>query len=112
MSQPTDRLALIQAIYNDAVNNEPNDLAKAATAPQVTAIQQNVANARHAYFSAAAAALTNAGAGVEAAYQAAQTALAAVQQAHTNSEQITTLLQKLNGATTAATSLLNAAKSV
>ena len=111
MSTPKDRLVAIQAIYDDANDNEPSDLADATTAAQVTEVQQNLANARHAYYSAVAAALTNAGAGVEAAYTAAQKALAAVQAARTASAEIPTLLQKLNGATTAATSLLNAAKS-
>lgn len=111
MSTPDERLAAIQAIYDDASDNEPNDLAQATTAAQVTAIQLNLANAKNAYFTAVAAALTNAGAAVETAYQAAQQALKAVQQARTNSAQIATLLQKLNGATAAATSLLKAAKS-
>jgi hypothetical protein len=111
MSTQKDRLDVIQGNYNDAVINEPSDLAQAATATQVAAVQQNVANARHTYFAAAVAALTNSGAAVEAAYTAAQTALNAVKQARANSEQITTLLQKLGSSTAAATSLLNAAKS-
>lgn len=112
MSTPQDRLDVIQGIYHDAVVNEPSDLAQAATPAQVAAVQQNVANARHTYYAAVVAALTNTGASVETAYTAAQAALAAVKKARTQSEQITTLLQKLNGATAAATSLLNAAKSV
>lgn len=112
MSSPEDRLNVIQAIYHDAVTNEPRDLAQATTPAQVAAVQQNVANARHAYFAAAVAALSNTDPGVEAAYAAAQAALTAVKQARTNSEQIPTLLQKLNGATAAATNLLNSAKSV
>lgn len=111
MSTPQDRLGVIQAVYNDANDNEPSDLAGATTAAQVTEVQQNLANARHAYYSAVAAALTNAGASVDAAYTAAQKALAAVRDARAASAEIPALLQKLNGATTAATRLLNAAKS-
>lgn len=111
MSTPQDCLDVIQGVYSDAVTNEPHDLAQATTPVQVAAVQQNVANARHTYFVAAVAALTNTDPGVEAAYTATRAALAAVNQARTQSAQIATLLQKLNGAATAATNLLNAAKS-
>jgi len=109
MSTPADRLSAIQAIYLDALNNESQDLACATTPALVAAVQANVANARSTYYAAAAAALANNGADVETAYTAAQTALAAVKQARTNSAQITTLLGDLNGATGAASNLLKLA---
>jgi hypothetical protein len=110
-STPQDCLDVLQEIYQDALNNEPHDLAQAMTAAQVAAVQQYVANARATYFAAAAAALNNTGPGVDAAFTAAQAALDAVKQARAESEQIATLLQKLNNATAVGTNLLNAAKS-
>jgi|SRR6185437_9964692 len=105
-STPNDRLSAIQSIYLDALNNESQDLAQATTPAQVTAVQANVANARAAYYAAAAAALANAGPEVEAAYAAAQTALMAVKQARADSANITTLLGYLDGATNAGSKLL------
>jgi hypothetical protein len=112
MSTADDRLTVIQNIYEDALNNEPGDLAQATTPVLVAGVQANVANARSTYYAAAAAALTNAAPGVETAYATAQAALAVVTAARTASESITTLLGKLNTATNAGTSLLGAAKSV
>lgn len=112
MSTPNERLSVIQNIYQDALSNEPEDLAAATTPSQIAAIQANVANARATYYAAAAAALTNSSGGVEAAYTAAQTALADVKAARAVSAQIATLLGKLNSAASAGTSLLNAAKAV
>jgi hypothetical protein len=110
MSSADDRLSVIQDIYVDALNNEPQDLAQATTPALVAAVQANVANARSTYYSAAAAALTSAAPGVETAYASAQAALAAVKAARSASESIATLLGKLNTATSAGTSLLGAAK--
>jgi len=112
MSSADDRLAVIQNIYVDALNNEPRDLAQATTPALVAAVQANLANARASYYAAAATALTNAAPAVETAYASAQAALAAVKAARTAAESIVTLLGKLNSATNAGTSLLGAAKSV
>jgi hypothetical protein len=112
MSTPTDRLSLIQSIYLDALNNEPQDLSAATTPALVAAVQANVANARQTYYEAAAAALTNTAANVETAYTAAQAALDGVRQARTAAGSIATLLGKLNSATAAGTNLLAAAKKV
>jgi hypothetical protein len=108
MSTADDRLSVIQNIYLDALNNEPNDLAQATTPTLVTFVQANLATARSAYYAAAAAALSGAAPGVEAAYASAQAALAAVKAARTASESIPTLVGKLNSATNAGTSILGA----
>ena len=112
MSSPDDRLSVIQGNYLDALKNEPQDLAQAGSPSQVTAIQANLGNAKNAYFTAIAAALTNNNDKVETAYTAAQQALAAVKQARTDAASIATVIQKLAGATDAATNLLNLAKQV
>jgi hypothetical protein len=112
MSTSDDRLAVIQDNYSNALTNEAQDLAQATTPALVAAVQANVANARATYYAAAAAALTNTDPQVEGAYTSAQAALNAVKQARSSAAQIETLLGKLNTSTTAATSLLNAAKSV
>lgn len=111
MSTADDRLTAIQNTYLDAYNNEPNDLALAQTAADVTAIMANVAAARSTYYAAEAAALTNNNPNVEAAYTTAGLALAAVKKARTDSAQIATLLGALNGATSAAGNLLKLASS-
>lgn len=111
MSTADDRLTAIQKTYLDAYNNEPSDLALAQTAADVTAIMANVASARSTYYAAEAAALTNNGPGVETAYAAAKKALAAVKKARTKAAQMATLLGALNGATSAAGSLLKLASS-
>jgi predicted HAD superfamily Cof-like phosphohydrolase len=103
-------LALIQNNYNNALTNEPHDLASAKTAEDVTAIQANLANARSAYYAAIAAQLTMSGASVEAAYDAAVAAHAAVTKAREDSAALAVLLQKLTGATHTATDLLKLAK--
>ena len=110
MSTPAERLAAIQAIYMDAMGNETSDLAQAQTSADVSAIQANVANAQLAYYTAEAAALSNNSADVEGANAAAQTALADVKKARENAAEIPTLLGALNSATSAATSLLQLAK--
>ena len=94
----------------DAMGNETADLAKAQTSADVSAIQANVANAQLAYYTAEAAALTNNNADVEAAYTAASAALKEVKQTRANAAEIPTLLGALNGATGAATDLLELAK--
>jgi hypothetical protein len=110
MSSAAERLAVIQDNYNNALSNEPHDLAKAQTAADVTAIQANLANARSAYYSAIAAQLTAGGADVENAFHAARAARDAVDEARAESAALATLLQTLTGATHAATSLLELAK--
>ena len=110
MSTSADRLAAIQAIYFDALNNEAEDLSDADTPALVAAVQANLANARNNYYAAAAAALSNDGANIEAAFTAAQNALATVKQARAKSEQIADLLGSLNNATAAGTKLLGLAK--
>lgn len=111
MSTPKERLDVIQGVYHDAVTNEPNDLAQATTAAQVSEVLQNVANARHTYYAAAVAALSATSPEAEVAYLSAKDALAAVEEARAKSAQLATLFQKVSGATAAATKLLNAAKS-
>ena len=54
MSTAQDRLDVIQNNYTDALQNEPNDLAQAQSAADVTAIQANVASARSTYYGAVA----------------------------------------------------------
>jgi predicted HAD superfamily Cof-like phosphohydrolase len=112
LSTAAERLAVIQNNYNNALTNEPHDLANAKTAEDVTAIQANLANARSTYYAAIAAQLTTNGASVEAAFDAAAAAHAAVIKAREDSAALATLLQKLTGATNTATDLLKLAKSV
>jgi hypothetical protein len=112
MSTPEDRLDAIQAIYSDALDNEPADLSQATTEALVTGVQANVASARHTYYAAVAEALTNNSTQVEAAFAAAKTALTAVQTARSESAKMADLLGKLNSATNAGTNLLNAAKTI
>jgi len=112
VSTGAERLAVIQNNYNNALANEPHDLANAKTAEDVTAIQANLANARSAYYAAIAAQLTTNGANVETAYDAAIAAHDAVTKAREDSAALAVLLQKLSGATNTATHLLKLAKSV
>jgi predicted HAD superfamily Cof-like phosphohydrolase len=112
VSTAAERLAVIQNNYNSALTNEPHDLANAKTAEDVTAIQANLANARSAYYGAIAAQLTAGGANVETAYDAAVSAHGAVTKAREDAAALTSLLQKLIGATNTATDLLKLAKSV
>ncbi|MBB4200205.1 hypothetical protein CCR94_02245 [Rhodoblastus sphagnicola] len=78
----------------------------ATTPPELS----NVAAARAAYYGAVASLLTNAGDSIETAYQAAVSAQQSVVDARQASAQIPDLIAKLTTATSAATSLLNAAK--
>ncbi len=110
MSTKDERLALIHQNYNDALNNEPHDLARAKTAEQVTAIQANVAAARQTYFEAVAADLTQGGDAVEQAFREAKKAQDAVKSARDRAEEIPTLMGKLQSAAKSAADLLKAAK--
>ena len=112
MSTAAERLAVIQNNYNNALANEPHDLANAKTAEDVTAIQTNLADARTAYYGAIAAQLTSGGADVETAYDAALAALSAVTKARDEAAALPVLLQKLTGATKTATHLLKLAKTM
>jgi predicted HAD superfamily Cof-like phosphohydrolase len=111
VSTAAERLAVIQNNYNNALTNEPHDLANAKTAEDVTAIQANLANARSAYYAAIAAQLTANGENVEAAYDAAIAAHVAVTKAREDAAALPLLLQRLTGATHTATHLLKLAKS-
>src|SRR5258708_8423841 len=110
MSTPQERLDALQSNYDEAINNEPTDLANAKSPQEVAAIQANVANARVAYFDAVAAMLSNSGDAVEQAYQAALGASADVEKARSDAEAVAKLIGKLGNATAKATDLLNKAK--
>ena len=112
MSSAADRLSQIEQTYNDAADNEASDLSQAKSPVEVGAVQHNLAAARLTYFTAVAAMLTNNGADVESAYQAAMTANAGVKSARTAAEAFPTLLGKLRTATEKATHLLTKAKDV
>ena len=103
-STSDDRIALIKSNYQDALDNEPHDLAAALTAADVTGVQANLATARNAFYTAAAADLSNSGDAIEDAYKVAQSAQQLVKQARAASEKIATLLGKLQTATEKATS--------
>lgn len=109
MSTKDERLSVIQENYNDALDNEPYDLARAETPAQVTAIQANVANARQTYYEAVAAILTKSGNAVEQAFQEAKNAQASVKNCRDQAEAIPTLIAKLQSATQSAANLLKAA---
>lgn len=110
MSTPAERLQVIEKNYKNALENEPHDLSRAANPADVTAILANVAAARQAYFTAVSALLTQNGATVETAFQAAVAAQVSVDDARARSAAIPDLIRALGSATGAATSLLNAAK--
>jgi hypothetical protein len=111
MSDSTERLAVIKQNYDDASDNEADDLASAKSAADVAAIQANVAVARSTYYGAAAAMLSKSGPDVEAAYQDAIGAQKSVADARKKAAEIAELLGKLSNATNKATTLLNKAKS-
>ena len=108
MSSAAERLALIQANYDQAARNEPADLAAAQTVAQVTAIQANVALARSTYYGAVAAALSSDTLLAEAAYAAAEAAQGEVAAARQAAAALPDLLAKLVKATEATHHLLQA----
>jgi DNA-binding protein H-NS len=110
MSTSDDRLAAIENIYKDALENEPHDLAAAMSVAQVTAIQSNVALARQAYYAAVSSSLTQDEQQVSAAYDAAVQAQAAVKAARNKSSQFADVINKVSAAAQSANNLLNAAK--
>jgi hypothetical protein len=112
MSNADERLAVIKKNYDDAADNEATDLASAKTSAQVAAVQANVAQARSAYYSAVEAMLSKSGADVEAAYQDAVSAQAAIADARKQAAAIPDLLGKLSNATDKAKNLLDKAKSL
>ncbi len=110
MSTPQERIDAIKANYDQAADNEAEDLANAKTAVEVAGVRANVGNARLAYYTAIAAALSSNGTDVEAAHQEAKDALLAVKEARTAVERMATLLGKLAKATDKANKLLQKAK--
>lgn len=110
MSTPQERLDVIKANYDQAADNEAEDLASAKTAVDVAGVRANIGNARLAYYAAIAAALIANGTDVEAAHQEAKDALKAVKDARAVVEQMATLLGKLTKATDKANKLLQKAK--
>lgn len=112
MSDASDRLAIIKKNYDDASDNEAADLARAKSPAQVAAVQENVAQARSAYFSAVEAMLSKTGDDVESAYQDAVNAQKAIAIARKKAAAIIDLLGKLANATDKATTLLDKAKSL
>jgi precorrin-6B methylase 1 len=112
MSNAADRLAAIQAIYQDANDNEGADLANAKTPAEVAAIQANLAQTRLAWVNAQAAALTGGSAEMERAFLAADAALTGVTAARRDGADIATLLGKLNDAASAATTLVDLAQAL
>ena len=106
MSTQDERLKEIRANYFDALENEDTDLAVASSDAQKTMITANVRAARQTYWSAKAAQLSEAGAGVEAAYGAARAANTAVENARARAEAIPKVLKLAIEATNAAGDLL------
>ena len=109
-STAKDRLQTIEENYDQASDNEAHDLSKATTSEQVAEVQANAAAAKLAYFSAIAAALSNNGNDVEAAYRAAVAANADVKKAREQAASIAELLTKMGNATAKASDLLKKAK--
>ena len=112
MSDATDRLKIIEQNYDNASDNEADDLASATTPAQVAAIQANVAQAKSTYYSAVEAMLSKSGADIETAYQVAVDAQKAIADARAKAAAIGDLLEKLSNATDKATTLLNKAKTL
>jgi hypothetical protein len=110
MSTAQERLEAIQATYDDAKDNEADDLSQASTKEQVATILANVAAARLTFFQAEAATLSANGTAVEATFDAANQANDAVATARQAVEALPTLLGKLTEATSKAAALLKQAK--
>jgi hypothetical protein len=110
MSSSVERLAVVEHNYRQAKDNEAADLSRAQTEIEVAGIQANVANARLAYFDAAAQALGASGPAVEAAFTAARHAQATIKTSRESLELIPTLLGKLASGTAAAQKLIAVAK--
>jgi len=110
MSTAEERLALIEEIYKDALENEPHDLAAAATAVEVTAIQANVVLARQTYYGAISLVLTQDESLVCTAFDAATQAQSAVADARAKEAQIPDLITKVASAVQLAGKLAAAAK--
>jgi len=111
ISNGDDRLGVLRKNYQDADDNEGNDLSKATTKDLVRAIQRNWSDARDAYIGRLASELSATTQGADNAYRDAQTAVEAVKVARANSEQIADLIKKMQKATAAAELLVKAAAS-
>jgi len=109
MTVAQERIESIRRNYNDAADNEPDDLAAARTPAQVTAIQANLAKARSIYFAAIADGLTKNGDDVEEAFALTVIAEETVKEARARSAAVPDLLSKLRAATSAAGKLYQVA---
>ena len=108
-SSSGERLALIYAAYQAAFARRASDLQQAQTADQAQAVMDNVDSLERIYLDAADKALDETGPDVEAAYQAAKSAAAAVEQAYAQGQELTARINAVAGIVTAAGALVTKA---
>lgn len=104
-STPQDRLAVILKAYSIARDQQDNDIAEAESDEQADAIRSNLASLQLAYLRAERSQLDANGAGVEAAYQAAQGATEDVTRAYRQGAALADRIRAVAGAVTAVASL-------
>lgn len=109
MSTAVERLEVIKTNYQSALSHELSDKASAGTAALVAQIEANVASAASAYYSATESAMSASAGTVEADFNAAKAANAAVAKAREEVMNIAELLGKLTKATQAADKLVKSA---
>lgn len=111
MSTSDQRFEEVKTNYINALLNERDDIARAATPSDVSAIQANAAQAGAIFYQTAADKLGSTDPLAEQAYQAAVAANKAVVAARQSAATIPQLLTKLADATDAATGLVKKAAS-
>lgn len=109
-STAVERLAMVDANYRKAKDNEPSDLGRATNDAEVSAVRANLAEAQLAYYRAVAEALTKGGPAVETAFNKAKAARNAADESRAALEAFPLLLAKLQAATTTAGNLVAIAK--
>ena len=104
-STPQDRLALILKAYAIARDQQDKDIADAQSDEEADAVRSNLASLQLAYLRAERSQLDANGAGVEAAYQSAESATEAVQKAYKQGAALADRIRAVSGAVTAVASL-------
>ena len=106
------RLAVVYAAYQAAFARRSSDLQQAQTADQAQAVMDNVDALERIYLDAANKALDETGPEVEAAYDAAKSAAAAVEQAYAQGQQLAARINAVAGLVTAAAALITKAATI
>ncbi|HEX6376399.1 MAG TPA: hypothetical protein VFZ91_11855 [Allosphingosinicella sp.] len=111
-SSADDRLAIIAATYQTAMDRRADDIAQAQSDEQADAIRRNLETLELAYLKAERAGLQACGADVEAAYQSARTAADDVSRAYRQGHQLADRIRAVAGAATAVTNLVAKAATI